>query len=119
MAHDKLIANQIRTTEPQLAALQSRVKTARQRQARRQAALNAALSAAELKQHMQAAALDSAFLTLVATRYQLTARSFHKLWRVARTIADLEDCVDISLDHMTEAMSYRAQDWGARGFAVD
>ncbi len=119
VAHDKLIANQIRTTEPQLAALQSRVKTARQRQARRQAALNAALSAAELKQHMQAAALDSAFLTLVATRYQLTARSFHKLWRVARTIADLEDCVDISLDHMTEAMSYRAQDWGARGFAVD
>lgn len=45
----------------------------------------------------------------------LTARSFHKILKVARTIADLDDCDRIGEGHVKEAISYRMIDkkyWG-------
>ena len=51
----------------------------------------------------------------VYTRLSLTARSYHKLLKVARTIADLEQEKEIGLKHLTEAVCYRSFDkkvWG-------
>ena len=42
-----------------------------------------------------------------AIRTQCTARGYHRMWRVARTIADLSDSADITLDHVAEAVTYR------------
>lgn len=92
-------------------AARQQVARARHLQLQRQGLVNALLSGPVLHEEMSRAALDADFLEQAIDKYALSARSYHKLWRIARTIADLEDCPTISLDHMTEAMSYRALDW--------
>ena len=96
-----------------LADERARVAAARDQQQQRQGVLNAVLSGPALSAHIKAAKLDAGFLEQAIARYRLSARSYHKLWRIARTIADLQQADVISLDHMTEAMGYRALDWEA------
>ncbi len=47
------------------------------------------------------------FLTKVANRFGLTARGYHRVLRVARTIADLEGASEVRKPHLAEAASYR------------
>ncbi len=49
-------------------------------------------------------------------RYDMSARAYDRILRVARTIADLHSCPDIHPGHLSEAISYRALDrstWGS------
>ncbi|GGL51525.1 YifB family Mg chelatase-like AAA ATPase [Wenxinia marina] len=46
-------------------------------------------------------------LTKVAERFALTARGYHRVLRVARTIADLDDSDDVRRPHVAEAVAYR------------
>ena len=48
-----------------------------------------------------------ALLTRVAERFGLSARGYHRILRVARTIADLEGAADVRRPHVAEAVSYR------------
>jgi len=48
-----------------------------------------------------------ALLTRVAERFGLSARGYHRVLRVARTIADLEGSRDVRQPHIAEAVSYR------------
>jgi magnesium chelatase family protein len=48
-----------------------------------------------------------ALLTQAAERFGLSARGYHRLLRVARTIADLDDSPEVRAPHMAEAISYR------------
>ena len=48
-----------------------------------------------------------ALLSKVAERFALSARGYHRLLRVARTIADLDGAGDVSRSHLAEAVSYR------------
>jgi magnesium chelatase family protein len=43
----------------------------------------------------------------VAERMGLSARGYHRVLRVARTIADLDGSVPVRLPHVAEAVSYR------------
>ena len=50
-------------------------------------------------------------------KMELTARTYHKILRVARTIADMEQSADIRLSHLHEAVCYRSMDerfWGGQ-----
>ena len=38
---------------------------------------------------------------------ELTARGFHRAWRVARTLADLEEAAEVGDQHVLEALGYR------------
>ena len=48
-----------------------------------------------------------ALLARVADRFGLTARGYHRVLRVARTIADLDGSADVRLPHLAEAVSFR------------
>ncbi|HUI96729.1 MAG TPA: YifB family Mg chelatase-like AAA ATPase [Xanthobacteraceae bacterium] len=92
----------------------ARVARARQVQAERYAALglpgvrtNAAAQGAVLD---QVAKLDQASLALIhdaADAMRLTARGYHRVLRVARTLADLDGSDTVGRMHLAEALSYR------------
>lgn len=95
------------------APVRERVLAARHRQMDRQGCLNAQLKAARLR---QMAALDSGSrqtLERWAEQRGLTARGFHRAWRVARTAADLEGAERIAERHILEALGYRLHDVAA------
>ena len=75
---------------------------------------NAHMGPAELKAYC---ALDGAGTGLMKgafTRLGLTARSYDRILRVARTIADLDGCENIQANHIAEALQYRATGWMAK-----
>ena len=46
-------------------------------------------------------------LVRAADRLSLSARSYHRVLRVARTIADLDDVDTVSREHVAEALRFR------------
>lgn len=93
------------------ATQRAQIDQARRRQMARQQSTNANIAGHELKMHMRAASVSQAFLQQAIRRHQLSARSFHKLWRIALTIADLADSATITTDHLAEALTFRSLDW--------
>jgi magnesium chelatase family protein len=89
------------------AVIAQRVAVARERALQRQGQPNARLEGDALDEH---AALDgsaSRFLQSASARLGWSARSFHRVLRVARTIADLAGAPAISTTHLAEAVQYR------------
>ena len=94
------------------ATIAARVAAARDRQTRRYAQIdhvrvNADAEGALLDQVASPDAEGRALLTRVADRFGLTARGYHRVLRVARTIADLAAAPDVRAPHVAEAVSYR------------
>jgi magnesium chelatase family protein len=91
------------------AAVRARVLAARERQLARKsrARVNAQLTGTELKKHAPLDAAGRRLLERSAERLHLSARAFHRIVRVARTIADLGAADAITLDHLGEALQYR------------
>lgn len=89
------------------ATVRERVNTARQRQLARQQKTNAALTPKEIEQFC---VLDSAGETLVRqaiTKLNLSARAYHRILKLARTLADLSGTTQIQANHLAEAIQYR------------
>ncbi|WP_108838166.1 YifB family Mg chelatase-like AAA ATPase [Tateyamaria sp. Alg231-49] len=93
------------------ALVAARVSDARQLQLTRFAdtsyRCNADLSGATLDDLAAPDADGRALLTRVADRFGLSARGYHRVLRVARTIADLDGSTDVRKPHVAEAVSYR------------
>jgi magnesium chelatase family protein len=87
--------------------MQTRVEAARQRQLARQAKANAQLSVTEIDELCSPDAQGEALLRQAITRLDLSARAYHRILKVARTIADLADCENILTTHIAEAVQYR------------
>jgi magnesium chelatase family protein len=84
-----------------------RVALARQCAIERQGSANCHLAGAELDRHCRLDATASQFLQMATTRLGWSARSFHRVLRVARTVADLEGSGAITTAHLGEAIQYR------------
>ncbi|QSX36972.1 YifB family Mg chelatase-like AAA ATPase [Shewanella sedimentimangrovi] len=91
------------------AELAQRVRRARETQLARAGVLNSDLSGKQLQQAGFAAA-DLQFLEQSVNRLGLSVRSFHRLQRVARTIADLDQSIQVERRHLAQALGYRAMD---------
>lgn len=83
------------------------VAEARDVQQRRQGCANAFLDLKGLRRHCPLSAEDQRWLENACERLTLSLRAAHRLLKVARTLADLEQAQDIARTHLAEALQYR------------
>jgi magnesium chelatase family protein len=104
------------TSEPHgeaSAGVRERVIAARRRQIERQGCLNAQLKPARLRELAGLAPASRQTIARWAEQRGLTARGFHRAWRVARTAADLDGSEQIEDQHVLEALGFRLSDVAA------
>lgn len=92
------------------ATVRARTEAARNRALARQGLPNARLAVREIDRHCAPDAPGEALLKQAISRLGLSARAYHRILRVARTIADLAGEVLISGNHVAEAIQYRRLD---------
>ncbi len=91
------------------AVVRERVMAARARQAAR-GELNARLAGQALEEGCALQAADRAWLASVLERLKLSARAYHRVLRIALTLADLAGEAHPGRDQLIEAIGYRQLD---------
>lgn len=89
------------------ATVRERVMAARDRQLDRQGKPNAQLDAAEVSAYATPDEAGAKLLSQAMARWSLSARGYHRILKVARSIADLAGAEHISAPHVAEAIHYR------------
>ena len=90
--------------------VRQRVTSARQRQLDRSGTFNSQLSPLQLDVESNISNSARSKLADAMTQLGLSARSFHRMLRVARTIADMAGCEEVLGQHVAEAIRYRSLD---------
>lgn len=88
-------------------AIAARVQQATERQCQRQGKPNQALSPQELEQHCRLDTASHTVLQRSMARFQWSGRAYHRILRIARSIADLAASKDIQRPHIREAIQYQ------------
>lgn len=96
------------------ATIQARVETARERQRQRYQDLphlraNSDLGASEIEQFCVMEDSAKSLLNAAMRKLQLSARAYHRVLKVSRTIADLAASEVIRTEHVAEAVQYRSR----------
>jgi len=89
------------------ATIRARVAAAREHQLERQGKPNFALSSREVDRYCVPDALGATMLKQAIARLGLSARAYHRILKVARTIADLTKESELAAMHVAEAIQYR------------
>jgi magnesium chelatase family protein len=91
--------------------IRARVMAARARQSDRfaqsQLLTNADMGPREIGTFVPLDATSEAILARAVQQLQLSARAYHRVLKLARTIADLEHCDQVEANHLAEALQYR------------
>ncbi len=91
--------------------IRKRVAEARKRQEKRfvkkNYSFNSEMTAVDIEQFCVLGKKEKQIMELAYERLKLSARTYHRVLKVARTIADLDGCEEISAKHISEALSYR------------
>ncbi|MSR71628.1 MAG: ATP-binding protein [Candidatus Taylorbacteria bacterium] len=109
--HRKL--SDIKSVGEKTDAIKTRVLKARQTQElrfkklKRKINCNSQMSARELEQLISLSDSVKNILNTSATKLGLSARAYHRIIKLARTIADLASSIDINESHIAEAIQYR------------
>ena len=94
--------------------IQKRVQKARDVQLRRFAKIgaksNAEMTVKAVKELCDLTADVRAFLGQAVARMGLSARSYYRVIKIARTIGDLNGAKDLELSHVAEALQYRPKE---------
>jgi magnesium chelatase family protein len=91
-------------------AVRGRVSRARAAQFARQGKPNTELAPRETEKHCRTDGAAENLLKTAIARLNLSARAYHRVLRLARTIADLADVGTIGAAHVAEAVQYRRVD---------
>jgi magnesium chelatase family protein len=90
--------------------VRQRVLRARERQLARAGKVNALLNNREVDRDCHLPAAEADFLEATLSKLGLSVRAWHRILKVARTLADLAGEKDIAKHHLSEALSYRSMD---------
>ena len=114
LEHSELI-NHKQAIQESSKQVRKRVIEARNRQLDRQACLNAKMTNQQIDLHCELDQATEALLIASIDKLKLTARSYHKILRLARTIADMASSSNIQPQYLAEAIAYRKLDkrWNA------
>ncbi|HJZ45619.1 MAG TPA: hypothetical protein VKE41_00570 [Roseiflexaceae bacterium] len=108
--YDKLAAE--RQGEPS-SAVRERVTAARQRQRERfqhtRLLTNADIGPSEVRRHCQLDGAGQRPMQAAMRQLHLSARAYHRVLKLSRTIADLASADDIGPAHLAEAIQYRSR----------
>jgi magnesium chelatase family protein len=87
------------------------VEAARERRVRRfqgtRLLANADMGPAEVRDFCQVDGAGRSLLRAAMKQLQMSARAYHRILKLARTIADLADSEEIQTAHLVEAIQYR------------
>jgi magnesium chelatase family protein len=96
------------------ASIREKVKIARQIQAKRfdryKIKLNSQMRPTDIKKYCRLDEKSEQLLKKAFNSYNMSARAYDRILKVARTIADLEECKDIQIQHIAESIQYRSLD---------
>lgn len=94
--------------------IRERVAIAQERQRHRfrgtDLCYNSRIPAPDLEKYCGLTEKEKKYMEQIYTKMGLTARTYHKILKVARTLADMEDQTDIGMNHLSEAICYRSAD---------
>ena len=90
--------------------IRMRVVAARKMQLKRQQKANRFLGNKEIEKYCHLNKSDENLLAQIIEKFGLSARAYHRILKVARTIADIAGEEKIQTVHISEAVSYRAMD---------
>ncbi len=91
-------------------SIRQRIEVSYQKQINRQGKANNQLSVKEIDRFCALDPDSESLLKQAISRLNLSARAYHRILKVARTIADLTDADKISKQHIAEAIQYRRMD---------
>lgn len=91
-----------------------RTTQARHLQLQRNGKINSQLKSHEILRYCSLDNTSSNLLLRATDKFQLSTRSYYRIIKIARTIADLANSQEITVDHITEALSYRGSFSGER-----
>jgi len=94
------------------AEVRARVERARARMLERQGKENARLAAREIDEYCATDEAGAALLKQAIAKLGLSARGYHRVLKVARTVADVSGVERIAATHVAEAIQYRRIDRG-------
>ena len=98
--------------EENSAFIKAKVIKCRAQQHKLRGKLNSQLQSQELDKHCSISPSLCDFLTKVCDKLNMSARAYHRVLKLARTIADLDQVDDIQKHHLAEAIGFRSLDRG-------
>lgn len=106
ISHRLLSTSEPKTSESS-EVIRQRVSLARERQNKRQQKVNSHLSSKEVEKYCRLNTKDLDYFVSALERLACAPRAYHRILRVARTIADLEAKPNIERSHLSEALHFR------------
>ncbi|MEH6649624.1 MAG: ATP-binding protein [Motiliproteus sp.] len=110
LAEGELTADPVATESS--AQVRERVEMARSKQLQRRGKLNSQLSGREVEHDCDLNRDDRMLMEQALIRLGLSARAYHRVLRVARTLADLAGVEKVRQADLLESLSYRKQERG-------
>jgi magnesium chelatase family protein len=110
VAPQDLFRHKIKRVMEESSVVRARVTKARANQFKTRKKLNSQLEGEALEQACELRSSEQVLMEKAAKQFGLSARSYHRILRLARTIADMDASPSIEQPHLSEALTYRCLD---------